>query len=98
MIGAKILFSVLLLLTLTIELIEIAKLVAENCVEQARCIILGTMFGTILTFSIGIIFTDFSKGPKPIDVYRGQTELVITNTITENNDTIKSDSTVVWKK
>lgn len=33
----------------------------------------------------------------PIEVYRGNTELVISSRISEQGDTIKCDSTVVWK-
>lgn len=52
---------------------------------------LGFLIGCVL---IGIIIESY---PKAIDVYRGGTELIINKEL-QNDEVIKIDSTVVWKK
>lgn len=55
------------------------------------CIILGVS----ARFYVDI--RDQKSEITPIEVYRGNTELVISSRISEQGDTIKCDSTVVWK-
>lgn len=53
----------------------------------------------LLCISLGInqaMKEALMENPKPIDVYRGKTELQI-KCVVINNDTISCDSTVIWK-
>lgn len=55
------------------------------------------MIGFGIAISTSLTLRDVLKeGIKPIDVYRGKTELQVKYVII-NNDTISCDSTVVWK-
>ena len=62
---------------------------------------LGNAYGmitlTVILVSLGVIHSKLTpKEPEAIDVYRNNTELKIQHVI-ENNDTIQSDTTVVFK-
>lgn len=62
---------------------------------------LGNAYGmitlTVILVSLGVIHSKLApKEPEAIDVYRNNTELKIQHVI-ENNDTIQSDTTIVFK-
>ena len=63
---------------------------------------LGNFYGmltfTVILLSLAAIHSKFApKEPEAIDVYRDKVELKIKHVI-ENNDTIQSDTTIVWKE
>ena len=57
-------------------------------------VISGLIFTSIIAITFAIIVDKTT--PSAIDVYRNNTELKIQHVI-ENNDTIQSDTTVIWK-
>lgn len=66
-----------------------------NFILIAIIMLLASGFG--VTLSTSLMLRDVLKESiKPIDVYRGKTELQVKYVII-NNDTISCDSTVVWK-
>ena len=60
---------------------------------------IGVMSGLLSAVIIAIPFLIIidKATPSAIDVYRNNTELKIQHVI-ENNDTIQSDTTVIWKE
>lgn len=66
-----------------------------NFILIAIIMLLASGFG--ITLNTSLMLRDVLKESiKPIDVYRGKTELQVKYVII-NNDTISCDSTVVWK-
>jgi hypothetical protein len=92
-----ILFVVVLAVSIANGLIEISieNKFGKDC---SNSFVTGVMSGLIFTLLIAItvaIIVDKTT-PSAIDVYRNNTELKIQHVI-ENNDTIQSDTTIVFK-
>lgn len=92
-----ILFVVVLAVSIANGLIEISieNKFGKDCKNS---FVIGVMSGIVSTLLIAIpvaIIIDKTT-PSAIDVYRNNTELKIQHVI-ENNDTIQSDTTVVFK-
>ena len=92
-----ILFIVVIISCIIIGCIDwsIENKLGKSC---STCYAFGVIIGwlTALAISIPIINVISNKNPKAIDVYRNKTELKVKYVI-ENNDTIQSDTTVVFK-
>ena len=64
----------------------------------SACYTIGVVIGWLFALAISIPMINIvtKKNPKAIDVYRNKTELKVKYVI-ENNDTIQSDTTIVFK-
>ena len=73
--------------------------ISKNEFVRLMCVMAACVLSILLGTSIkSYVDTENRKSEiTPIDVYRGNTELVISTRISEQGDTIKCDSTVVWK-
>jgi preprotein translocase subunit SecF len=92
-----ILFVVVLVVSIAIGLIDISieNKFGKDC---SNSFTIGVMSGLLSAVIIAIPFLIIidKKTPSAIDVYRNKTELKVKYVI-ENNDTIQSDTTVVFK-
>lgn len=92
-----ILFVVVAAFAVTNGIIEISieNKYGKDC---SNGFVIGVMFGLLsaVIMSIPVAIIIDKKTPSAIDVYRNNTELKIQHII-ENNDTIQSDTTVVFK-
>lgn len=93
-----ILFVVVLLVSIANGLIEISieNKFGKDCSNGFTIgVISGFVSALLITIPVVIIIDKTT--PSAIDVYRNNTELKIQHVI-ENNDTIQSDTTVIWKE
>jgi uncharacterized membrane protein len=95
-----ILFIVLVISCIILGCIDwsIENKLGKSC---STCYSFGVIIGWLIALLISIpiinvISKKNQKEPKAIDVYRNKTELKVKYVI-ENNDTIQSDTTVVFK-
>lgn len=77
-------------------ILAIISLFVANNKQDRQCSIIGIFLGIAL-FMIGYISYDNKDNPTPIDVYRGKTELKITETKVDSV-VVKRDTVVVWKE
>ena len=70
------------------------KLGKSGSIGYTFGVLIGWLFAIVISIPIIIIIS--KKNPKAIDVYRNKTELKVKYVI-ENNDTIQSDTTIVFK-
>lgn len=95
---------ILVVLVVVVVLVSVANGLIEILIENqfgkncSNGFVIGAMSGllsaTIIAIPVAIIIDKTT--PSAIDVYRNNTELKIQHVI-ENNDTIQSDTTVVFK-
>lgn len=93
-----ILFVVVLAVSIANGLIEISieNKFGKDCSNGfVTGVMSGLLSAVIIAIPIAIIVDKTT--PSAIDVYRNDTELKIQHII-ENNDTIQSDTTIVWKE
>jgi preprotein translocase subunit SecF len=92
-----ILFLVVLVVSIANGLIEIS-IENKSGKDCSNSFTIGVMSGLLSAVIIAIPFLIIidKKTPSAIDVYRNKTELKVKYVI-ENNDTIQSDTTVVFK-
>ena len=100
----KNMLSYIIILVVVVVLVSVANGLIEILIENqfgkncSNGFVIGAMSGllsaTIIAIPIAIIIDKTT--PSAIDVYRNNTELKIQHVI-ENNDTIQSDTTVVFK-
>lgn len=92
------LFVVVLAVSIANGLIEISieNKFGKDC---SNSFTIGVMSGLLsaLLIAIPVAIIIDKTTPNAIDVYRNNTELKIQHVI-ENNDTIQSDTTVIWKE
>lgn len=91
----------LVIILLILVAVVFGVITASNRDELTRFVFV-IVFGTIcITLGASVRFYVDTRNRKseitPIEVYRGNTELVISSCISEQGDTIKCDSIVVWK-
>ncbi len=92
-----ILFVVVLLVSIANGLIEISieNKLGKDCSNSFTIgVISGFVSALLITIPVAIMVDKTT--PSAIDVYRNNTELKIQHVI-ENNDTIQSDTTIVFK-
>ena len=92
-----ILFVVVLAVSIANGLIEISieNKLGKDCSNSFTIgVISGFVSALLITIPVAIMFDKTT--PSAIDVYRNKTELKVKYVI-ENNDTIQSDTTVVFK-
>lgn len=93
-----ILFVVVLAVSIANGLIDISieNKFGKDCSNGFTIgVISGFVSALLITIPVAIIIDKTT--PSAIDVYRNNTELKIQHVI-ENNDTIQSDTTVIWKE
>ena len=96
---------IIILLGVVVLVVSIANGIIEMSIESkfgkdcSNSFTIGVMSGFVsaLLISIPVAIIIDKTTPSAIDVYRNDTELKIQHVI-ENNDTIKSDTTIVWKE
>jgi hypothetical protein len=93
-----ILFVVVLAVSIANGLIEISieNKFGKDCSNSFTIGVISG-FGSALLIAIPVAIMIDKTTPSAIDVYRNNTELKIQHVI-ENNDTIQSDTTVIWKE
>lgn len=91
--------SVIILLTIVAGVLGGIASTRKNEFTQFIFVMIFGIVSIILGISVGFyIDADNQKSEiTPIEVYRGNTELVISSRISEQGDTIECDSIVVWK-
>lgn len=90
---------VIILLTIATGVFGGIASTREDEHTRTMCVIITCIVSILLGASVES-FTDTRNRKSeitPIEVYRGNTELVISSRISEQGDTIECDSTVVWK-
>lgn len=73
----------------------IVILIDKSCKHGICCVILFII--SLSLAIIGSIILESTKKITPLDVYRGNTELQVNYKVI-NNDTIVTDSIVIWKQ
>lgn len=88
--------AIIVLLTVGSGILVTLTAVAEDEGAKFLCAILTL----VVSVSLGICLKAYNSELEiqPIDVYKGKTELIYTVKVTSEGDTIKCDSTVVWKR